>query len=131
MNNKTYRKSKQRTALYDYLAQTTSHPTAQEIYEAMRPDFPNLSFGTVYRNLGILEEQGMVRRLGRGSTFDRFDATVAPHYHFLCDRCGRVFDLPIAVDEELELRVEKATGHSVREHELDFHGLCAECKKKE
>ncbi len=130
MNKAAYRNSRQRNALYDYLVSTDLHPTAQEIYEALRPDFPQLSFGTVYRNLGILEEQRLVRRLGRGSTFDRFDATVKSHYHFVCDRCERIYDLPIPVDNALEKKVEESTGHTVREHELDFHGICQSCKNR-
>jgi Fur family transcriptional regulator, peroxide stress response regulator len=130
MNKTPYRASRQRNALYEFLCSTKAHPTAQEIYEVMRPDFPNLSFGTVYRNLGILEDQGLVRRLGRGSTFDRFDAAVQAHYHFVCDRCLRIYDLPLPVDSALEAKVEELTGHSVREHELDFHGICASCKEK-
>jgi len=131
MNKALYRNSKQRNALYQYLLSTDTHPTAQELYEALRPDFPNLSFGTVYRNLGILEQQGMVRRLGRGSTFDRFDATVEPHYHFICDKCGRIYDLPLNVDLSLEEKVAQATGHTVTAHELDFHGICVHCKEAE
>lgn len=129
MNTKIYRKSRQRTALYDYLCSVKSHPTAEEIYQVVKREIPHLSFGTVYRNLGILEEQGKVRRLSMGNTFDRFDATVEPHYHFTCDRCKKVYDLPLPVDSNIDRAVENLTGHLVREHKLDFHGVCAACRK--
>jgi Fur family transcriptional regulator, peroxide stress response regulator len=130
MNNRVYRNSRQRSALYEYLCSTTSHPTAEEIYTVVKQEIPHLSFGTVYRNLGILEEQGKVRRLSMGTSFDRFDAITEAHYHFLCDRCGRVYDLPMPVDRSMEIKVEEITGHTVNKHEQTFHGVCASCKAR-
>ncbi len=126
-----YRKSKQREYILEYLRSTDSHPTAQTIYDEIRPEFPNLSLGTVYRNLNILVEQGKINRLQHGSTFDRYDADIYEHYHFICDRCGRVFDLQIEPGEDLEGAAEQASGHRVDGHKIDFFGICRDCLQKE
>jgi Fur family peroxide stress response transcriptional regulator len=125
-----YRKSKQREAIYEYLKRNDSHPTAQTIYEAIRDEFPSLSLGTVYRNLNILEEQGYVRKLHYGSTFDRFDADTDEHYHFNCRLCGRVYDLPLRQHDHLEEKAEEISGHKVEDHAIDFYGVCAQCRGK-
>jgi Fur family peroxide stress response transcriptional regulator len=125
----TLRKSKQRERILEYLRSNNSHPTAQRIYEDLLPEFPSLSLGTVYRNLNILAEQGQIRKLQYGSTFDRFDAVTGSHYHFVCRRCGRVYDLPLEHDPELEQRAAAETEHQVEDHRVDFFGVCAQCKR--
>ncbi len=123
-----YKRSQQREKIYQILKSTRSHPTADWIYEKLKPKFPRLSLGTVYRNLNILVEQGKVRRITFGSTFDRFDANIKPHYHFICVGCGAIIDLDMPVKEELEDEVEKLTGFQVRYHTVEFYGLCDKCK---
>lgn len=91
-----YRRSKQRERILELLRGTESHPTANWLYGKLREEFPDLSMGTVYRNLGILLEQGLIKRIDFGSTFDRFDANIAPHYHFICEECGTIVDLSMA-----------------------------------
>ena len=125
-----YRKSKQRDVLYEYLQSDDSHPTAQQIYNALKEEFPSLSIGTVYRNLNILEEQGKVRKLQYGSTFDRFDADTEEHYHFICRLCGGVFDLELESQEHLEQQAAEIGGHKVEDHAIDFYGICSECMQK-
>lgn len=83
--------------------------------------------GTVYRNLRILEEQGLVSKIDFGSTFDRFEARTDPHYHFVCENCGAIVDLTMPVDHELDKRVAKTTGYRPRHHRIQFFGLCEEC----
>ncbi|MFP4180050.1 MAG: transcriptional repressor [Spirochaetaceae bacterium] len=124
------RRSKQRERILEYLESTTSHPTAQNIYEALLPEFNSLSPGTVYRNLGILEEKGLVRKIQYGSTFDRYDAVTETHYHFICRLCGRVYDVPVGVAKELEKRAASSTEHKIENHRVDFFGVCKECLAK-
>ncbi len=124
------RKSRQREKILTLLRSTGSHPTANWLYAKMRREFPDLSMGTVYRNIGILIQQGLVNRMDFGSTFDRFDANTVPHYHFICEKCGSISDLDIAVDDALNTRVEKTTEFQVRRHEIEFYGLCAKCAGK-
>ncbi len=126
-----YRKSRQREYILDFLKSTDSHPTAQMVYDEIRDEFPNLSLGTVYRNLNILVEQGKVNRLQYGSTFDRYDADIYEHYHFICKHCGRIYDLQIEPQEDLEQVAQKASGHQVEDHKIDFFGICQECSRAE
>lgn len=96
----------------------------------MKGEFPNLSMGTVYRNLNILIEQELIKRIDFGSTFDRFDANTGPHYHFICERCGAILDLELPVDEALNERVTEATHHNAQRHRIEFFGICERCQKK-
>lgn len=130
MAEPVYRKSKQREHILAYLESTDAHPTAQMIFDGIRAEFPHLSLGTVYRNLNILVEQGKVRRLQYGSTFDRYDADVYEHYHFICEQCGKVYDLLLEPEEDLEKLAEQNSAHSVNGHKIDFFGICVECRRK-
>ena len=125
--NKRYRHSKQRTRILDLLHHTKSHPTAIMIFEELRREIPSLSLGNVYRNLNILVEQGLIRELKMGSTYDRFDGVVAPHYHFICERCGEISDLDLPHNEALNEEVRKQTKGRVNYHRLEFYGACAKC----
>jgi len=122
-----YRRSKQRERILELLQGTDIHPTANWVYDKLQKEFPNLSMGNVYRNLGILVEQGSARKIDFGSTFDRFDANTAPHYHFICEGCGAIIDLELPVDNQLEERVSKATSLRVLRHNIQFYGLCDRC----
>lgn len=126
-----YRKSRQREYILDFLRSTDIHPTAQMIYDGIRDEFPNLSIGTVYRNLNILVEQGKAKRLQYGSTFDRYDADLEEHYHFICTQCGRIYDLQIEPKEDLEQIARESSGHHVHSHKIDFFGICKNCRRKE
>jgi Fur family peroxide stress response transcriptional regulator len=125
-----YRRSRQRDRILELLKETGSHPTANWLYGKLRREFPDLSMGTVYRNLGVLEEQGLISRIGFGSAFDRFDANIRRHYHFICDRCASIIDLDLAVDDGLNLRVNRASGHTAGRHDIQFRGICENCAKK-
>ena len=80
--------SRQREAIVQYLTGRTDHPSAESVYQALRQTHPNISLGTVYRNLGVLEENGQLMRIPMDNGSDRFDPNVVPHYHFLCRKCG-------------------------------------------
>lgn len=125
-----YRKSKQRNKILEILANTKSHPTADWIYDQLKKGFPKLSIGNVYRNLNILVEQGKIRRIDFGSTFDRFDAVRTPHYHFICEQCGAVIDLELPYDGHLNQKVMESSGHRVHDHKIQFYGICDRCKNK-
>lgn len=124
-----YKRSRQRERILETLRGTKSHPTATWVYDELKKEFPDLSLGTVYRNLGILRDQGLVRVLQSGSTFDRFDADTGAHYHFICQDCGRVYDVPMPALDDLDHRAERAVGGSVSGHRIDFYGICADCSK--
>jgi len=123
------RKSKQKEVILRVLKSTSSHPSADWIYEQVRKEIPNISLGTIYRNLKLLKESGDILELDFGSTLSRFDANAQNHYHFRCDKCGRIFDLDEPVDKTIEDRVTQKTGFKVTHHRLELYGLCRDCWK--
>jgi Fur family peroxide stress response transcriptional regulator len=124
------RKSRQRDRILEVLRETKSHPTAKWVFDKVRKQFPNLSLGTVYRNLGILVKQGLVSKLDFGSSNDRFEARSAPHHHFVCESCGRVTDLDLPIDDLLTKKLQKATGLAATRHEIRLYGVCEKCGSK-
>ena len=128
-NSRNTRNTRQRTALLDLLRSTKSHPTASWLYERLKATFPDLSLGTVYRNLSMLSERGLVRVLRSGSAFDRFDADTSAHYHVVCEVCGKVEDIDLEADAALDARAEEASGYRISSHRLDFFGICPACRE--
>jgi len=124
---KNYKRSRQRERILELLRGTGIHPTASWLYDRLKSEFPDLSLGTIYRNLNILIEQGLIRKIDFGSTFDRYDANTRPHYHFICERCGSISDLKIPIDDELNKRVELDTRYKAKRHRIEFYGLCDKC----
>ena len=125
MNGKRY--SRQRELIYEALRQTEQHPTAEMIYQWLKPANPSLSLGTVYRNLNLLADEGAIRRMA--FPVERYDAKTMPHPHFCCDQCGAVYDLHLRYDAELDRQALLASGHDVTGHEVVFHGICTKCKQ--
>ena len=130
MNTKS-KYSRQREEILKVLQGTKSHPTADWVYSKLKNKIPKLSLGTVYRNLNLLREQGEIIELSFGSTFDRFDGNPLPHYHFVCQLCGRVMDIDLPVADELNRRAEKLSGFKINSHRLEFFGCCNDCTKRE
>ncbi|MGI6107600.1 MAG: Fur family transcriptional regulator [Lachnospiraceae bacterium] len=123
--------SRQREEIRRFLAGRKDHPTAETIYEALKPEMPSLSLGTVYRNLSLLSESGEISRLSNIDGSDRFDPNPQPHYHFYCKKCGRVDDIPMTSMESLNHLAQAHLGGRVYYHELMFYGICADCLKAE
>ena len=127
MTGKRY--SRQRELIYQTLLQTDEHPTAEMLYHWLKPTNPTLSLGTVYRNLNLLAEEGIVVRMP--FPVERYDARTHPHPHFRCKVCGGVYDLEgLPYDDGLDRAVEGQSGHQVERHELFFTGTCAHCAPK-
>lgn len=121
------RRSRQREVVLEILRSTDTHPTADWIYEKVRERIPNVSLGTVYRNLKVLKEEGEILELDYGATFSRYDARTAKHYHFRCESCGRVFDIDLPHGLGVDGEVAQATGFTVNRHRLEFYGKCNSC----
>ena len=124
------RRTRQREAIIRILKKTTTHPTADWLYEEVRKEIPNISKGTVYRNLNFLRETGEILELNPNGTVARYDGRQENHYHFNCEKCGRVFDVDEPVSPEIDQRVAQKTGFQVNRHTLDFFGLCRDCQQK-
>jgi Fur family transcriptional regulator, peroxide stress response regulator len=117
----------QRQIILEELGKVTSHPTANEVYDMVRKRLPRIGLGTVYRNLELMAETGMILKLEVGGTQKRFDATVAPHYHIRCLSCGKVDDLEIPVMADINKTAAELSHYQVLGHHIEFSGLCSEC----
>lgn len=118
----------QRKAILEILASTTSHPTADIVYEQVKKVIPNISLGTVYRNLGILRDQNLILELNLTRGLSRYDYNTSLHYHILCLNCGKLEDVNVAALENIETKTALATGYQVLNHQIQFVGLCPQCK---
>jgi Fur family peroxide stress response transcriptional regulator len=123
------RLTRQRRAILDLLKGTRAHPTADEIYAAVRKDLPNISKGTVYRNLQVLIESGEAAVLDIRGSLSRYEIRRESHYHFRCQACGRVIDIDEPVDPGLDDKVSRKTGFVVSGHQIEFRGWCAICRQ--
>lgn len=123
--------SRQRELIYNRVKDFPTHPTAEEVYIALKKENPALSMGTVYRNLNLLSETGKLMRIHMGGSSERFDARIDPHCHLLCSECGGVFDVENVLPENIESRVFELHGHIVTEASLNFKGVCRSCAESE
>ena len=125
---KKLRVTKQRQVLLDELRKVCTHPTADELYQMARKRLPRISLGTVYRNLELMAENGMIQKLEVGGTQKRFDGNVAPHSHVRCLKCGRVDDLALSLDLDMEELARQQTGYAIVRHSVEFCGFCPACR---
>ena len=122
--------SRQRESIKRYLCEREDHPTADMIYTSIRREFPNISLGTVYRNLSLLTELGEIRKIQADGP-DRFDAKTEPHSHFICRKCGCVLDVMIPIENPVP-RVDHLWEYGdVEECRFEFRGVCRACRKNE
>ena len=120
--------SRQRQMIKDFLITRKDHPTADVVYMNVRQKYPNISLGTVYRNLTLLSDIGEIQRLRLGDGVDHFDADTSKHYHFVCTRCGSVIDLEMDdIDNIIKTANAKFDGE-VEGHVTYFYGICGKCK---
>lgn len=121
------KKSKQRDMIKAFLMGRKDHPTADVIYMNVRQELPNISLGTVYRNLTLLSDLGEIQRLHMGDGMDHFDADTSPHYHFVCTECNSVIDLEM---DDIDVINEIAAAHfdgRITGHVTHFYGTCSSC----
>ncbi|MEG0254620.1 MAG: Fur family transcriptional regulator [Vagococcus sp.] len=131
MKESNIRITPQRYAILEYLVESKSHPTADEIYKHLEHRFPNMSVATVYNNLRLFTEIGFVMEMAYGDSSSRFDFTSTRHYHAICDKCGKVVDVFYPGLEDVESATEQLTGFKIRDHRLEMYGVCPECQKSE
>jgi len=124
----TRRSTAQRRIILDELQHNRTHATAAELHQIVRHSIPRLSLSTVYRNLDILHREGLVKKLEGSGRETRFDAVLENHYHLRCLKCGRIEDLDIPVTVKVEGSVTSATGWEVSEPQVEFCGLCPDCR---
>lgn len=124
------RKTRQRQVILDVLKTTSSHPSADWIYEEVRKTIPKISLGTVYRNLKLLKEKGEILRLQYGYSRSRFDGTSENHYHFTCRKCDRVYDMKEPLKRDIERDMAEKLGFVITHHSMEFYGICKECQSE-
>ena len=125
----TTKRFRKRDAILDCLRSTDVHPSADWVYAQVKPRFPDISLGTVYRNLALFKEQGMIISLGTVNGVERFDGNTEPHVHFICTQCDGVTDLPeMQVPQALCSQAAVQTGGQVDTCCLSFTGVCRRCK---
>ncbi|WP_281417549.1 peroxide-responsive transcriptional repressor PerR [Lentibacillus saliphilus] len=120
----------QRHAVLEFLMNSETHPTADDIYKALEGKFPNMSVATVYNNLRVLREIGLVRELTYGDASSRFDANTTEHYHIICNSCGKIVDFHYPVLDEIESLAEQVTGFNVTHHRMEIYGTCQNCREQ-
>ncbi len=121
--------SRQRELILNYLKNTTSHPTAEQIYADLKPENPALSLSTVYRNLNLLAEYGVIQKLSIGENGDRFDADIRDHNHFFCSCCNQVTDVFTALLNHDALAEAIGGGCAIDQHQLYLYGVCGACNQ--
>jgi len=121
------RKSRQREKIYEVIRASKAHPTAQEVYDALKKEMPSISLGNVYRNIAILLEEDRLQGGEFGSGTVRYDAFTAAHYHFVCERCGRVSDFAMPAQDGITAAARRYSPHRVTGHAIRFFGVCAGC----
>lgn len=123
------KQSKQRNMIMEFLMGRKDHPTADMVYMNARMQYPNISLGTVYRNLTLLADIGEIQRIHMGDGVDHFDADTSEHYHFICDKCGAVIDLKMESIANIVQTAGENFDGKIAGHITYFHGICADCNK--
>lgn len=126
---KKLRNSSTRNSIYEYLCGTKTHPSAEMIYNDLKSDIPNLSLGTVYRNLKQLEEIGRVIRVTSVVNRERYDAICEDHTHFVCEKCGRVIDIIDADINEIKVAFKLSSSSKIKQIKVVLNGICENCSE--
>lgn len=119
--------SRQRECILKNLQSRRDHPTADMVYESVQVEEPNISLGTVYRNLSFLAENGQILKISMGIGPDHFDGFTEAHNHFVCRKCGRVLDLDYVADEKIIADASKNFNGEIEGYDLQFYGTCEDC----
>ena len=121
------RLTSQRQVILEELRKVKSHPTANEVYDMVRKRLPRIGLGTVYRNLELLAEKNIIKKLQYGGEQKRFDGDTSQHYHIRCVECNQVEDIFIKRNKELEKNAATSSGYKVLDHYVQFSGICSHC----
>lgn len=126
--------SKQREIIENAVKFNKIHPTADDIYAILKPDNPNLSLGTVYRNLNSLADSGNILKLSMPDGKSRYDGDISEHSHAICEVCGNIFDADMIETADMDKIVSNKLNMVITSHQFVFYGVCNKCnenKRKE
>ncbi|MGD8718262.1 MAG: transcriptional repressor [Candidatus Zixiibacteriota bacterium] len=121
----------QRRVIIEELRKNKSHPTADQLFLLVRKRLPDISMATVYRNLDILAEHGLVQKLWEGEGPRRYNGTVTDHYHVYCEHCGRLDDVPLEAVNGFLQKAQALSDYDIRGYRLEFYGVCPDCQAEE
>ncbi len=117
----------QRALVLETVKELQCHVTADEVYDAIVKKYPDISRGTVYRNLNLLSDIGEIHKVGILGGADRYDHLCYKHYHARCAKCGRIFDVEMDFIADLEMGIKDTHGFKFTDHDIIFKGICLEC----
>lgn len=121
------RMTPQRHAILSFLLDCKTHPSADEIYRALEKKYPGMSVATVYNNLKVFIDSGLIRELTYGDDASRFDADMSDHYHAICELCGKISDFAYPRLDQVEEAAAEETGFMIRGHRMEVYGVCQSC----
>lgn len=124
------RYSKQREVILDVVLNSCDHPDVKKIYKTSKKKIPNISLGTVYRNLNSLVDSGLIIRIPMKDKNDRFDKATQNHNHVYCERCGKLTDINLLLSQEELTKLENETGFKITNCNFNIKGICASCAKE-
>lgn len=124
----TERITSQRKIILDYLKSVKTHPSTEEVYLAVKKKLPQISLGTVYRNLKNLKEKGKIQEVF--SEISHYDGDISPHAHFVCQECNRIFDIFDVCKKCNILKSKKTKVGKIKRYQINFYGLCKKCQKR-
>lgn len=130
LKRKGIRLTPQRQWILRYLKDTTEHPTAEQVHQAVSKDLSGISVATVYNTLHTLTKLGVVHELSYGDGSSRFDGNDTEHAHLVCEDCGKVTDIPTPPVDHIGSGVADSLGFSIQHYRLEFYGQCASCSSK-
>lgn len=122
--------SRQREIILNTLKNNVVHPTADYLYGIIKENEPTLSLATLYRNLNKLAEKGVIKKIDGLESPSHFDHNTHEHYHFICDKCKKVYDITKDIAPNLVQNAQQETGFKITGHDIVLHGICNECKKE-
>ena len=123
--------SKQGEQIYERLLNNVVHPSAEYIYDILRQANSNISLATVYRNLNKMAQIGRIKKINGLEDRAHFDHNTFEHYHFICRKCGRIYDIPCDIAPDIIKKAQEETGFKIESHDIVFNGICRECSENE
>lgn len=123
--------SKQGEQIYETLLHNVVHPSAEYIYDILRQANSNISLATVYRNLNKMAQIGRIKKINGLEDRAHFDHNTFEHYHFICRKCGRIYDIPCDIAPDIIKKAQEETGFKIESHDIVFNGVCRECSENE
>lgn len=121
--------SKQRETILNTLKENVVHPTAEYLYDVLKRENSSISLATLYRNLNQLAENGIIKKIDGLESSSHYDHNTHEHYHFICDKCKKVYDISADVAPDLVKKAQDETGFTINGSDIVFHGICKDCNK--